>query len=149
MKTLLALGVAVCAVTLSGSQQYSSARVAGITQKESAVAEFKIPVKLMGAVLQGAYMFVHDEQKMQAGEDCTYVYKMEAGRPVKLVVSFHCTPVPRPRVEHFIIRSSLLLTEPLLYELQEYQFAGSSEGHQVPSSTEAKNATVDLVACCQ
>ena len=149
MKTLLALGVAFCAVTLSGSQQYSSARVAGITQKESAAAEFKIPVKLMGAVLQGEYMFIHDEQKMEAGEDCTYVYKMEAGSPAKLIVSFHCIPVPRPRADHFTIRSSILLTKPLLYELQEYQFAGSNEGHQVPSRSEAKSGTVDLMACCQ
>jgi hypothetical protein len=76
------------------------------------------------------------------------VYKSEAGVPVKLVLSFHCIPVARQKAANFTVRSSLLLAKPVLYELTEYQFAGSSEGHQVPSSPEAINGTVDLMACC-
>jgi hypothetical protein len=146
MKTLLTLGFVLCLTALDGSP--GPAVPDSVSRKESAVVEFSKPIKLMSVVLQGQYLFVHDEQRMRDGEDCTYVYEMGAGRPVRLVVSFHCVPVPRQRVETFAIRSSLVSTQPVLYELWEYQFAGSTEGHQVPSSTEARSATVDLFACC-
>jgi hypothetical protein len=149
MKWFLALVVGICAAFLSSSQQFPTAGGAGRAHRESAVVEFKAPVKLMSSLLRGEYLFVHDEEKMEAGEECTFVYQMVAGQPVKLVVSFHCIPVPRRRVETFTIRGSFVGTTPELYELLEYQFAGSSEGHQVPSRAEAKSATVDLVACCQ
>jgi hypothetical protein len=147
MKSLFLIAV-ICTSVLIGGQQLSIVKGASPSHKEKAIVEFKTPIKLMRVILQGEYMFVHDEDKMLAGEDCTYVYKSEAGIPGKLVLSFHCIPVPRQKAANFIVRSSLLLAKPVLYELTEYQFAGSSEGHQVPSSQEAINATVDLVGCC-
>ena len=149
MKRYLVLIVTICVVILGSSQQLASAIGAGVSKKESAVVEFKAPVKLMSVILRGEYMFVHDEEKMETGGDCTLVYKMVAGKPVQLVASFHCLPVPRRKVDTFTIRGSFLGTTPELYEVTEYQFAGSTEGHQVPSRFEAEAATVDLVACCQ
>ena len=67
---------------------------------------------------------------MVRGEACTYVYKGNAAVPDKLVVSFHCTPVPRTIVGHFTVRTMLIA--PGQSELSEFQFAGSSEGHLVP-----------------
>jgi hypothetical protein len=119
------------------------------SHKEKAIVEFKTPVKLMHVILEGEYLFVHDEDKMQAGEDCTYAYKSVAGTPGKLVISFHCIPVPRESASKFTVRTSLVLSKPVIYELTEFQFAGSYEGHQVPSRPEAINATIDLMACCQ
>lgn len=149
MKRYLALLVMICAVALAGSQQLPNAIGAGVSKQESAVVEFKAPVKLMSVILRGEYMFVHDEKRMEAGDDCTLVYKMVAGKPVELVASFHCLPVPRRKVDTFTIRGSFLGTTPELYEVTEYQFAGSTEGHQVPSKIQTATATVDLVACCQ
>ena len=149
MKRYLALFGAICAVILVSGQQLPTATGAGVSKKESAVVEFKAPVKLMSVILHGEYMFVHDEQKMEAGDDCTFIYKMVAGRVVQLIASFHCLPVPRQKVETFTIRGSFLGTTPELYEVSEYQFAGSSEGHQVPSKLHTETATVDMVACCQ
>lgn len=149
MKRYLALLVAICAVILVSSQQLPTATGAGVAKKESAVVEFKAPVKLMSIVLRGEYMFVHDDEKMEAGGECTFVYKLVVGKPVELVASFHCLPVTRRRVDTFTIRGSFLGTTPELYEMTEYQFAGSTEGHQVPSAFHAEGATVDLVACCQ
>ena len=149
MKSSLFLISMFCAVTLGGSQPLPIANAANSSHREKAVVEFQTPVKLMNVILQGEYLFVHDHEKMAAGEDCTFVYKMEAGRPVKLVISFHCSPVPRKKVDSFTMRSSLLLSKPVLYELQEYQFAGSDEGHQVPTRQEAKSASVDIMGCCQ
>ena len=149
MKRYLVVIVTICVVVLISSQQSPSAIGAGVSKKESAVVEFKAPVKLMSVILRGEYMFVHDEKRMEAGDDCTLVYKMVAGKPVELVASFHCLPVPRRKVESFTIRGSFLGTTPELYEITEYQFAGSNEGHQVPSRVQTATATVDLVACCQ
>lgn len=148
MKHLLFSFAVVLLLTVNGGQPLPRANGAGASHKESAIVEFKTPVKLMHMILQGEYLFVHDEEKMAAGEDCTYVYKSEAGRPGKLVLSFHCLPVPRPKAESFTVRSSLILTKPVLYEVQEFQFAGSTEAHQVPSPSEAVNGTVDVVSCC-
>lgn len=149
MKRYLALLVAICAVILVSSQQLPTATGAGVSKKESAVVEFKAPVKLMSVVLRGEYLFVHDDEKMEAGGECTYVYKLIVGKPIELVASFHCLPVSRAKVDTFTIRGSFLGTTPELYEISEYQFAGSSEGHQVPSNFHAGTATVDLVSCCQ
>jgi len=100
--------------------------------KQSVVVEFPEKVKLLDVFLKGEYVFVHDEEKMARGEDCTYVYTSVSGQPGSLVASFHCRPTQRKRADHFTIVTTRLL--PDLFELQEYQFAGSTEGHQVPRS---------------
>lgn len=104
----------------------------GIAQKkaeavsiEKARVEFTEPLKLLNVILRGQYLFVHDEDKMAKGEDCTYVYD-SAG---KLVVSFHCEPVQRDKATQFKV---LVTTRGGLAEIDEYQFAGSVEGHRVP-----------------
>jgi hypothetical protein len=148
MKSFLFLFAVICTLVLTG-QPPTTANGGSLSHKEKAVVEFKAPVKLMHVILEGEYLFVHDEDKMQAGEACTYVYKSEAGKPGKLVISFHCIPVPRETVARFTTRTSLVLTKPVLYELTEFQFAGSHEGHQVPSRPETINAAVDVMACCQ
>ena len=58
----------------------------------------------------------------------------EGNAPIrsKLVVSFHCTPVQRAKANHFVVRS--IETSAGVTELQEFQFAGETEGHAVPTS---------------
>jgi hypothetical protein len=92
---------------------------------EKAKVEFTQPLKLMNVILRGEYQFVHDEEKMAKGEACTYVYDSSG----KLVVSFHCEPVARDKANQFKV---LVTSKGNMPEIEEYQFAGSTEAHRVP-----------------
>ena len=100
--------------------------------KQSAVVNFDRAVVLQGVTLKGQYLFVHDDAAMQRGEACTYVYEGNAPLAKKLVVSFHCVPVQRSKASNFTVRSAE--TAPGLIELKEFQFAGDTEAHSVPTS---------------
>ncbi|MEK6282962.1 MAG: hypothetical protein AABN95_21600 [Acidobacteriota bacterium] len=130
MKGFLLFVALLCAVLLSNSSAPSVTNAANAAKKERAVVTFYQPVKLMTATLKGEYLFVHDDEAMARGEACTFIYKGKAETANKLVVSFHCTPAARGRVNNFTVRS--LLTSPEQYELREFQFSGSSEAHLVP-----------------
>jgi hypothetical protein len=105
--------------------------------KAMAVVDIPDKTKLLKAVLQGKYIFVHDDEMMARGEPCFYIYeysqdqggKPEA-RPDKLVVSFHCQPTKRERANHIVLTFGMVSGD--LFELREIQFAGSFEGHRVP-----------------
>jgi hypothetical protein len=127
-RRVLTIVILSAALLLSG--MIASAGKAGPPSKESAVVEFPEKVKFYNAVLKGQYLFVHDEEKMMAGEDCTYVYNYQHGRQGELIFSFHCIPVQRAKALSFTVVTRRLL--PDLQELVEYQFAGSTEGHRVP-----------------
>ena len=132
MKSFLLLIALLCTVVLSSSWAPSVANAANAAKKDRAVMKFSEPVKLMGVMLKGEYLFVHDDAAMARGETCTFVYKGDAEVPNKLVVSFHCTPVARAKVAHFTVGT--LLTSPGQYELTDFQFAGTTEAHLVPTS---------------
>jgi hypothetical protein len=143
MKSFLLFIAFLCAVTLSSSSTPSVTNAANAAKKERAVMKFDHPVKLMGLTLKGEYLFVHDDAAMALGEACTFVYKGVAEVPDKLVVSFHCTPVPRSRVANFTVRT--LLTAPGQYEVTEFQFGGSTESHMVPVNQNAAYVTIAQV----
>ena len=98
------------AVSLGSSPSLSSPD-ASSAHRQRAVFEFRNPVKLLGVLLQGEYLFVHDDGMMPRADACTYVYKLQAGRRDKLIVSFHCIPVPRAKVDHFTVRTVLVSPE--------------------------------------
>jgi len=100
-------------------------------QKERAVANFDQPVKLLDVVLEGEYLFVHDDAAMMRGEMCTFVYKGVMETPDKLVISFHCIPKSRTKVASFTVRTNQV--SPGITEVREIQFAGSTEAHLVPT----------------
>jgi hypothetical protein len=95
---------------------------------ERATIQFNEPVKLLNVILKGEYLFVHDEAKMASGQDCTYVYDKSG----KLVASFHCIPIERPKAAGFRVLSVRVGTSNGPREMKEYQFSGSTEAHQVP-----------------
>jgi hypothetical protein len=99
---------------------------------QRAVLQFDEPVKLLGVILRGEYVIVHDDERMARGEDCTSVYTRENGQQGKLVVSFHCIPVERTPVDHFTVTVGMSDPASNIPEMLEYRFAGSAEGHQVP-----------------
>lgn len=126
-------------VILSGSPG-TSVTSADAGKKQKAVMNFDQPVHLMNVTLKGEYLLVHDDAAMARGEACTFVYQGLNEIPRKLVASFHCTPSPREKADHFRMRLSLL--SPGEYELTEFQFAGSTEAHLVPSSQHAEHVNL-------
>ena len=103
-------------------------------KKESAVVEFTNTVKLMGVLLRGQYLIVHDEARMAKGEACTYVYRGKAENTDKLVTSFHCTHMDRVKTDNIKISYSNYGGKPYeTPEILEIQFAGSADGHRVPN----------------
>lgn len=147
MKSFLLFIALLCAVTLSSSSTPSVTKAANAVRKERAAITFREPVTLMGVTLRGDYLFVHDDAAMVRGDACTSVYKGNADVPDKLVVSFHCTPVPRSTVAHFTVRTMLL--RPGQSELSEFQFAGSGEAHLVPYSPHSEHVTIASTALNQ
>jgi len=128
MKSLLLLTALLFAVALSSSTAAVS-KASNPARKQKATVVFNDPVRLMGVTLKGQYLFVHDDAAMARGEACTFVYKGEAAIASKLVVSFHCMPTQRLKVDSFIVRTELVAG---VNELREYQFNGDSEAHLVP-----------------
>ena len=125
MKRLLIATTMLAAlmITIGGFAVHTRAEA---KKTERATIEFTQTVKLLNVVLKGEYLIIHDEALMAKGEDCTYVYD----RSGNLVVSFHCTPVERPKSDRFRILTRRL--DPSgLSEITEIQFAGSTEAHQV------------------
>ena len=127
MKRLL-IAVSILAAVMMTIGALATHATTEAKKTERATIQFNEPVKLLGVFLKGEYTFIHDEEKMAKGEDCSYVYD----RLGKLVVSFHCIPVERSKATRF--RVVTVRTDPTYgpRELKEYQFAGSTEAHQVP-----------------
>ena len=134
MKRLLLLIALICGAMLSSTPTPSITSAAGGPKKEQAVMKFDQPVILMGATLKGDYLFVHDDMAMARGDACTYVYKGDGAVPENLVISFHCKPKERTKAVHFTVRTKQ--TPSGQYELTEFQFAGSTEGHLVPMAVD-------------
>jgi hypothetical protein len=128
MKSLILLAALLFAVTISSSSLVASK--AAPSGKKQATMQFTEPVRLMGVVLKGEYLFVHDDEAMARGEACTFVYKGNSPIASRLVVSFHCVPAERSKVGSFTVRTAAVSG---FQELTEYQFAGETESHTVPA----------------
>jgi hypothetical protein len=108
--------------------------------KDISVVDLPDKTRVVKTVLQGKYIFIHDDEKMAKGEPCFYIYEYSSdaagqpeARPDKLVVSFHCEPVKREKATHIVLTYGMV--NPELFELREIQFTGSTEGHRVPGSS--------------
>ena len=128
MKSFFLLIALLFAVALSSSS-VAVTKATTPAKKQKSVVQFNEPVMLQGVTLKGQYLFVHDDAAMARGEACTFVYKGEAEIASKLVVSFHCTPVQRQKVDSFIVRTELIAG---VTQLREFQFSGDSEAHMAP-----------------
>ena len=101
--------------------------------KQDAIVEFSDKTRLGGEILLGKYFFEHDDSRMARGEPCMYVYSYEGGKQGKLIVTFHCTPVERPKARVDVV--SLAMTDSAgVFLLTEIQFKGSTKGHLVPGA---------------
>ena len=136
MKRLL-LTTLILAATGAIVGARASIAIAGPPERDMEVANIPDKTKLLKATLQGKYIFVHDDSKMDKGEPCLYVYEYsedQSGKPEakpdKLIVSFHCQRVQRGKAKEIVLTYGML--SPDLFELREIQFPGRTEGHRVP-----------------
>ena len=127
-----AIAVFILGVTLWFTGSFAQGSKADSPTREKAVVEFAQTVKLMGVLLRGEYVIVHDDGRMAAGEPCTYVYRSKNGKEGDLVASFHCEHVDRAKAKAFTTRFHGRNTAYDTPEIQEFQFAGSAAGHRVP-----------------
>src|SRR5438105_11319174 len=114
MKRLLLAGSMLFAVMLLAAFAANAKTDSKINER--ATVQFTQTVKLMNVFLRGEYLIVHDEGRMAKGEVCTYLYD----RSGKLVVSFHCTPVERPKTNTFKVIATRL-TQDGVWEIKEIQ----------------------------
>ncbi len=105
----------------------------GATHKQWAIVNFGDPVRLQNRVLMGSYLIVHDDAKMARGEPCTSIYRFDPARgPQETEAEFMCQPVQR---EICAKTTMAVAYDPALgiRKLTEYQFAGDTEAHGVPT----------------
>ena len=97
---------------------------------ERAVVTVDQPVKLLGVVLHGRYLFLHHDGMMEHGRPCMFVYSLDSPNEGARVVAYHCTAAVRARsLEFKLVMKNVPGGLP---EVTEIQFAGTVEGHLVP-----------------
>ena len=106
--------------------------------RQWAVVYLHEPTLIGSTIVQGPVLFTHDEARMARGEPCTTVQLFEPGNgPTESIASFHCTPTSRGVARTFTLRTRPNLEHGIGCVLTEYQFAGDSEGHGVPTAANA------------
>lgn len=133
MRSQILKGVFLGAAFITASALTTGDAVSAAS-RQSAVVWLKEPTLIVSTIVQGPVVFTHDEGKMVNGEACTTVYLWEAGKTRgEEVASFHCIPTARKAVSTFTFRTEPNLELGYGCILKEYQFAGDTEGHGVPS----------------
>lgn len=103
--------------------------------REYAKVTFHSPVRVGDRVLMGTYVIEHDAERMASGGPCTHIYRIDDRRLP--VVAFHCVHLDRPANDGskatVTLRRVYDQATPL-FELVEFQFAGSADGHGVPDA---------------
>jgi hypothetical protein len=123
----------VASMTLSA---ISSGDAVSAARRQSAVVWLKEPTLILSTIVQGPVIFTHDDDKMARGKPCTTVYLWEPGKGRgEEVASFRCIPTARKAAAKFTVRTEPNLELGFGCILTEYQFAGDTEGHGVPSLT--------------
>jgi hypothetical protein len=129
-RILVAASIVMAALTTG---ILSASDAGGSPSKQWSPVFFAQPTVVAGRVIQGAVMFVHDDQRMAEGGACTSVYRFDpASGPKELIVSFMCKPERTKVVDKFT--ASCIRDGGNLQILTAYQFAGETEAHGVPAS---------------
>jgi len=101
-----------------------------------AAVQLTQPTLIGDSFAMGPVLFEHDDARMARGEPCTVVYQFEPGKgPTKPIASFHCKPHWGSTAPG---RFSMVTARDPLGNcvLKEYQFAGDTEAHGVPTASE-------------
>lgn len=99
--------------------------------KQSATVNLDQQYRLKGVLLFGEYLVVHDDDAKERGEDCVFFYKVKDDGTKVLAASYHCKAITRTKAEKFSIVAQRRTVAWGIPEIEEIQFAGSSEGHRV------------------
>lgn len=124
-------------MTMAATTVGNSALAAAQPAPESrwAIVNIQDPMRVGDKVLMGRYLIVHDDTKMARGEPCTTIYRFDNSGTRREVVAFHCVPAQRAAADRFTFTLRPTGKGRLTpVELVEYQFAGDTEGHGVPSA---------------
>ena len=125
------LGIGIFAVAAAASGD-------GARQRQWAAVYLEQATLVGSTIVQGPVVFIHDDARMARGEPCTSVRLLDPGVGVgEEIASFHCMPTQREVVHQFTLRTRPNTDVGFGCILTEYQFAGDSEGHGVPHSTNA------------
>ena len=137
MRSRIVLTTCLLVGVLAAGAVATSGDGAGPTH-QWAVVYVAEPTLIGSTIVQGPVLFTHDDTRMARGEPCTTVHLFEpTGGPTEEIASFHCIPVSRNIVHKFTLRTRPNTEMGLGCVLTEYQFAGDTEGHGVPQSTNA------------
>ena len=128
LKSMLLIAASASMTVITSGDAISAAR------RQSAVVWLKEPTLIVSTIVEGPVIFTHDDDKMARGEPCTNVYLWEPGKGRgEEVASFHCIPTARKAASRFTLRTQPNVDLGFGCTLTEYQFAGDTEGHGVPS----------------
>lgn len=106
-----------------------------LATRQWAVVYLSEPTLIGSTIVQGAVLFSHDDARMARGEPCTSVRRFDPKTgPAEEIASFHCIPMSRAIVRKFTLSTRPNRDVGFGRVLTEYQFAGDSEGHGVPTS---------------
>jgi hypothetical protein len=128
--------ILIASVLVVASTNLPANAVARTSNIERAVVSVDEPVRLLGVVLQGRYLFLHHDGMSEHGRPCMFVYSLNPSNEGTRVVAFHCGLGVRARSLDF-----KLVTRNIpggLPEVTEVQFAGTAEAHQVPDYESAE-----------
>jgi hypothetical protein len=131
MRTRIIVAVTLLIALLAVGTYVSRAGEVGGRRQWTAI-NFVDAVQVKDQIMMGPVLIVHDDEKMGRGEPCTTFYRFDPAKgPQEELLSFHCRPVQRTRVDRTTFK---LVDTPLgCKRLTEYQVAGDSEAHGIPT----------------
>jgi hypothetical protein len=127
------LAIPLLLASLAFTNAPAANRMTGNPQREEAVVEFTELVKLQGVLLRGQYLIYHDDEMMEAGRPCLYIYTMKAGKRDQFVIAVHCEPVERKQAKEFTVLLTPRNSAYGVREVREIQFAGFTKAHRISS----------------
>jgi hypothetical protein len=130
-RRILVFGAAIFVVALVSSGSMAPARQLATTYLHE-------PTLIGATIVQGPVVFVHDDDKKARGEPCTSIYIYEPGKgAAEEITSFHCIRKTRPAAAQFTVRTRPNWEVGFGMVLVEYQFAGETHAHAVPTEEHA------------
>ncbi len=132
MRRLFYAGFILCSIILIGIAVQAQQKPQ-TPEKESAIVVITDKLKVLDVILQGQYLFEHDDSRMARGEPCMYIYSYKDGKQGELVAKFHCIPEERDLAKEVVL-GVMMTSDPDVFRLDEIQFKGSTKGHKVPTS---------------
>jgi hypothetical protein len=95
------------------------------------------PLLIKGLFVSGPVLFEHDDARMARGEPCTIIYRFAPGKGRREeLVSFHCTPRWGKVADTTKLALDTTRDSNGHCVLREYQFAGDTEAHGVPTNVQ-------------